>query len=47
MSASDPEYLKLTTPKAAHTEILVNKILMTPTFQKMAANQTTFAAQRA
>ncbi len=45
--ASDLEYLKLTTPKAAHTKYFVNKLLMTPTFQRMAANQTTFAAQSA
>jgi hypothetical protein len=46
-SASDPEYLKLTTPKAAHTKSFGNRLLMTPSFQRMAANQTTFAAQSA
>jgi hypothetical protein len=44
-SASDLEYLELTTPKAANTKSFVNKLLMTPTFQKMATNKTTFAAQ--
>jgi hypothetical protein len=46
-SASDSQYLKLTTPKAAHTKSFVNKILTTPTFQRMATNKTTFAAQSA
>ncbi len=46
-SASDPEHLKLTTLKAAHTKSFVNKVLMIPTFQRMAANQTTFTAQSA
>jgi hypothetical protein len=46
-SASDPEYLKLTTSKAAHTKSFLNKLFMTLTFQRIAANQTKFAAQSA
>jgi hypothetical protein len=46
-SASDPQYLKLTTLKAENTKSFVNKLLMTPLFQRMAANQTTFTAQNA
>jgi hypothetical protein len=46
-SASDPKYLKLTTPKAANTKSFINKLFMTPTFQRMATNKTTFAAQSA
>ncbi len=46
-SASDPEYLKLITPKAANTKSFISKLLMTLTFQRMAENQTTFTAQSA
>ncbi len=44
-SGLDPKYLKLTTPKAANTKSFVNKLLITPTFQRRTTNKTTFAAQ--
>jgi hypothetical protein len=47
MSPSDPEYTKLLTTKATVTKSFVDKILMTPKFQQMAAKQHTVAAQSA
>jgi hypothetical protein len=44
---SDPEYMKLLTTKATVTKSFVDKILMTPKFQQMAAKQHTVAAQSA
>jgi hypothetical protein len=42
-SPSDPEYVKILTPKATSTKSLVTKILATPRFQ-VASNPRTFAA---
>jgi hypothetical protein len=44
---SDPEYTKLLTTKATVTNFFVDKILMTPKFQQMAAKQHSIAAQSA
>jgi hypothetical protein len=44
MSPSDPEYTKLLTTKVTVTKSFVDKILMTPKFQKMAAKQHSIAA---
>jgi hypothetical protein len=46
-SPSDPEYTKLLTTKATVTKSFVDKILMTPMFQQMAAKQHSIAAQSA
>jgi len=46
-SPSDPEYTKLFTKKATVTNSFVNKILLTPQFQQMAAKQHTVAARGA
>jgi hypothetical protein len=46
-SPSDPEYTKLLTAKATVTKSFVDKILMTPKFQQMAAKQHGIAAQSA
>jgi hypothetical protein len=43
-SPSDPQYTKLLTTKATVTKSFVDKILMTPKFQQMAAKQHSFAA---
>jgi hypothetical protein len=47
MLPSDPEYTELLTTKATVTKSFVDKILMTPKFQQMAAKQRTVAAQSA
>ncbi len=46
-SPSDPEYTKLLTTKTTVTKSFVDKILMTPKFQQMAAKQNSIAAQSA
>jgi hypothetical protein len=46
-SPSDPEYTKLLTTEATVTKFFVDKILMTPKFQQMAAKQHSVAAQSA
>ncbi len=46
-SPSDPEYTKLLTMKATVTKSFVDKILMTPKFQQMAAKQHSIAARSA
>jgi hypothetical protein len=46
-SPSDPEYTKLLTKQATVTKSFVDKILMTPKFQEMAARQHTVAARGA
>jgi hypothetical protein len=43
-SPSDPKYTKLLTTKATITKSFVEKIMMTPKFQQMAAKQHTVAA---
>ena len=44
-SPSDPEYTKLFTKQATTTKSFVDKILMTPKFQEMAAKQHMVAAE--
>jgi hypothetical protein len=46
-SPSDPEYTKLLTTKATVTKPFLDKILMTPKFQEMAAKQHSITAQSA
>jgi hypothetical protein len=46
-SPSDPEYMKLFTKKATITKSFVDKILLTPKFQDMAAKQHMVAARSA
>ena len=46
-SPSDPEYTKLFTKQATTTKSFVDKILMTPKFQEMAAKQHMVAARSA
>jgi hypothetical protein len=46
-SPSDPEYMKLLITKATVTKSFVDKIVMTPKFQQMAAKQHSVAAQSA